>query len=139
MPTGMSPTTTYPNKDYMKPTDDEIVAARSLADALLAFMAAVEVGRAQRHASRTPERSEGSDMALAAQVPGTTKRGQSNAKHKILLKAPEAAEALSISNRTLWDMTAPRGPIPVVRIGTSVRYAIEDLAAAVAALRITND
>jgi len=123
----------------MKPTEDEIIAAQRLADALLAFMTAVEVGRAKRDASRTPARSEGSDMALTAQAPGMTKRGQSNARDRLLLTSREAAEALSISNRTLWEKTAPRGPIPVVRIGTSVRYAMEDIAATVAALKITKD
>jgi len=139
MPIGMGYNAPYPKEDNMKPTDDEIATARRLADALLAFMAAVEIGRAQRHASRTPARSEQSDVALAAQSPGMTKRGQTNAGQRILLTAREAAEALSISSRSLWQMTAPRGPIPVIRIGSSVRYAIEDLAEAVAALRITND
>jgi len=40
-----------------------------------------------------------------------------------------AAETLSISERTLWGLTAPRGPIPVVRIGRSVRYDQRDLIA----------
>ena len=34
----------------------------------------------------------------------------------------EAARLLSISERTLWGLTAPRGPIPAVRLGRSVRY-----------------
>jgi len=41
---------------------------------------------------------------------------------KILLTPREAAEALGISERKLWGLTVPRGPIPVVRIGKSVRY-----------------
>lgn len=39
-----------------------------------------------------------------------------------LLKPQEAAQRLSISERTLWAHTAPRGPIPAVRIGNAVRY-----------------
>ena len=35
----------------------------------------------------------------------------------LLLNAISAARALSLSMRTLWSLTAPRGPIPVVRIG----------------------
>mgnify|MGYP001287929504 CR=1 FL=1 len=47
---------------------------------------------------------------------------------KILLTLREAAEALGISERTLWSMTAPRGPVPVVRIGgRAVRYRVEAL------------
>ena len=40
---------------------------------------------------------------------------------RLLLTTPQAAEALQISPRTLWALTA-RGEIPVVRIGRSVRY-----------------
>ena len=43
----------------------------------------------------------------------------------------EAANALSISTRTLWGKTDPRGPIPSVRIGTRVLYAVSDLKAAI--------
>ena len=46
---------------------------------------------------------------------------------KILLMTPqEAAEALSISPRKLWGMTAS-GEIPHVRIGRCVRYRISSL------------
>lgn len=46
---------------------------------------------------------------------------------KLLLSAREAAAALSICEKTLWSMTQPRGPIPVVRLGRSVRYAPDSL------------
>jgi predicted DNA-binding transcriptional regulator AlpA len=46
---------------------------------------------------------------------------------KLLLDARAAAEALSISARSLWSLTQPRGPIPSVRIGRSVRYDPRDL------------
>ena len=39
----------------------------------------------------------------------------------------EAARLLSISERTLWGLTAPRGPIPAVRLGRSVRYDVAAL------------
>lgn len=45
----------------------------------------------------------------------------------ILMNTREAARALSISERKLWDLTAPRGPIPSVKLGRSVRYRPEDL------------
>lgn len=41
----------------------------------------------------------------------------------------DAARLLSISERTLWSLTVPRGPIPCVRIGRSVRYAVAALEA----------
>jgi excisionase family DNA binding protein len=46
----------------------------------------------------------------------------------LLLTSRQAAEALAISERKLWDL-AKRGDIPVVRIGCSVRYAPADLQA----------
>ena len=46
---------------------------------------------------------------------------------RLLLRLPQAARALAVSQRTLWGLTTPRGPIPCVRIGRSVRYAADDL------------
>ena len=45
---------------------------------------------------------------------------------RLLLTSREAAEALCISERKLWGLTAS-GEIPCVRIGRSVRYDLEDL------------
>lgn len=46
----------------------------------------------------------------------------------LLLTAREAARALSCSERTLWGLTVPRGPIPSIKIGTrGVRYSREAL------------
>lgn len=39
-----------------------------------------------------------------------------------LLTVREAADVLRISTRTLHSQTSPRGTIPCVRIGRSVRY-----------------
>jgi hypothetical protein len=47
----------------------------------------------------------------------------------LLLTPRAAAVTLAVSLRTLWGMTTPRGPIPVVKIGRSVRYAVRDLEA----------
>ena len=48
-------------------------------------------------------------------------------RSKVLLITPqEAAKTLSISPRKLWALSAS-DEIPVVRIGRSVRYAIDDL------------
>lgn len=48
---------------------------------------------------------------------------------RLLLSVREAAKMLAISERTLWSITAPRGPLPCVRIGRSVRYDLRDLRA----------
>ena len=45
----------------------------------------------------------------------------------LLLTPQEAAEALRVSQRTLWSWTAPRGSLPCVKIGRSVRYAATTL------------
>jgi hypothetical protein len=50
----------------------------------------------------------------------------------ILFTPRLAAAVLAISERSLWALTAPRGPIPVVKIGRSVRYSAEALRAWVA-------
>lgn len=47
----------------------------------------------------------------------------------ILLTARDAAKLLSVSERTLFSISAPRGPLPVVKIGRAVRYAVADLQA----------
>lgn len=39
----------------------------------------------------------------------------------------DAAKMLSVSERTLWGLTQPRGPIHAVKIGRLVRYPIESL------------
>jgi len=49
-------------------------------------------------------------------------RGDPAAVLKLLWTVPEAARALSVSPRTLWSLTVPRGPIPAVYLGRSVRY-----------------
>lgn len=42
----------------------------------------------------------------------------------LALRPREAAKALGISARTLWGLTAPRGPIPCVRIGHGKRQTV---------------
>jgi hypothetical protein len=46
---------------------------------------------------------------------------------RLLIPPKDAAAALSLSRRTLWALTAPRGSIPVVRIGRAVRYDLDAL------------
>ena len=46
----------------------------------------------------------------------------------LLLTVKEAAALLAISARTLWSLTAPRGPIRPVRVrGRSIRCAPSEL------------
>ncbi len=41
---------------------------------------------------------------------------------RLLISARDAAKTLSISGRTLWTLTWPRGPIPCVRLRGRVLY-----------------
>lgn len=42
----------------------------------------------------------------------------------LALRPREASKALGISPRTLWGLTAPRGPILCVRIGSGKRQSV---------------
>lgn len=42
----------------------------------------------------------------------------------LALRPREAAKALGISARTLWGLSAPRGPIPCVRVGSGKRQTV---------------
>lgn len=48
---------------------------------------------------------------------------------KILLSKPEAAQVLSISEKKLWSLTQPRGPIKAVRLGGRILYSPQTLRA----------
>jgi hypothetical protein len=54
---------------------------------------------------------------------------------KLTLDSKKAAAALGVSERLLWAWTAPRGPIPCIRLGRRVLYPVADLEAFVAAQR----
>jgi predicted DNA-binding transcriptional regulator AlpA len=63
-------------------------------------------------------------------APGAAPTVPSTALHSALALRPrEAAKALGISERLLWSLTAPRGTIPAVRIGTCVLYPVTGLQA----------
>ena len=48
---------------------------------------------------------------------------------RMLVSAPRTTRALSVCDKTLWSMTAPRGDLPAVRIGRRVLYDINDIQA----------
>jgi hypothetical protein len=53
---------------------------------------------------------------------------------RLLLSKREAAQALGVSERFLFDITEPRGPIPVIRLNgrggaRALRYDVRDLLA----------
>lgn len=50
-------------------------------------------------------------------------------RQRLLLTPREAAQALAVSERTLWAHTYPRGSVPRVHLGWCVRYDAADLRA----------
>ena len=46
---------------------------------------------------------------------------------RILLTTREAAAFLGLSERKVWSLTAPRGPLPAIRISRSIRFSAADL------------
>ena len=62
-----------------------------------------------------------------------------DAPTKLLISARQAAADLSICEKTLWSMTAPRGPIPVVKIGRRRLYDPNDLARFIEERKVKGD
>jgi hypothetical protein len=55
----------------------------------------------------------------------------------LALSPRDAARALSLSEKALWNLTQPRGPLPAAKIGRLVRYDIRDLQAFLDAMKAT--
>ncbi len=62
-----------------------------------------------------------------------TERPTNTGPEPLALRPREAAAALGIGERKLWELTAPRGPIPCAKIGTCVVYPVDALRAWLAA------
>ncbi len=78
------------------------------------------------HSSPAPSAAPGGAAATSApHIVGTP---------PLLLTCQQAADALAISTRTLWELTK-RGEVPCVRLGRAVRYAVQDLSEYVERLR----
>ena len=45
----------------------------------------------------------------------------------LALRPRKAARALSMSEKALWNLTQPRGPIPAAKVGRLVLYDVRDL------------
>ena len=48
---------------------------------------------------------------------------------KLLLSAREAAQAMGVCEKTLWNFSQPRGTIPSLKIGARTMYDPSDLRA----------
>lgn len=114
----------------MNVTPRESQAARALAEALLEFLVAHETAATSRQQSlaraevRTRVDAPPATSSLATKPSAELEVKPTNA---LLVDSKEAARMLSLGARSLWSLTAPRGPIPSVRIGTAVRYSVSSL------------
>ncbi|MBX7135150.1 MAG: helix-turn-helix domain-containing protein [Fimbriimonadaceae bacterium] len=111
-------------------SQSEEYAVRQFAAAMLGFVKAVRtadnarlVGEFRRIATET----HGSEVATLRNQP---------AVKPLLLNVRQAAKSLAISTGTLFNLTAPRGPIPAVKIGARVCYAVLDLEQAIERFRV---
>ena len=57
----------------------------------------------------------------------------------LLVNVEQAARLLSVSPRTLFSCTVPRGTLPVVRIGRACRYALSDLEEYIARQKVSEE
>jgi len=48
---------------------------------------------------------------------------------RLLLSVAETARALNLSRKKLWQITAPRGDLPCIKVGTRVLYPVGDIVA----------
>lgn len=114
----------------MQRTSREAQAARALADALLEFLIEREEAAAARARPRVTDQRPVQQRAVA---PAPTEPAmpartiEPKPPNTLLVDSKEACRLLSLGERNLWSMTAPRGPIPSVRIGRCVRFSVASL------------
>ena len=112
----------------MNATAREAKAASTFVRALLELIDAVEEGRTARHPPSKPPEPVPESVPRRCRCAG--------AEPPPLLTPREAAAYLRVSTGTVFNMSAPRGALPVVRIGASVRYSVQDLDAAIDRMKV---
>ncbi len=116
----------------MQLTEQELTEARRTGEAVVRLIATIQQASESRRSERMMRRGL---VEEGTSVPGSPARFESLPEGRLLVNTREAARMLSVSERTLRAMTAPRGPIPVIRFGRAVRYAVEDMNLALSTLR----
>lgn len=107
----------------MQPTQQQLEEGRRFGEAYVRFLVAMKASEVVPN------------TVPSVRTPIPEKPAASKASQPLLVTPIEAAKLLSVSPRKLWGMTAPRGPLPVVRLGRTVRYSVGDLANALEKLR----
>ena len=77
----------------------------------------------------TPEFEQALQRSLEKVLPVVMSQMATTDPEKMLLSAREAAAAISVCEKSLWSLTAPRGPIISVHAGSRVLYSPADLQA----------
>jgi excisionase family DNA binding protein len=103
----------------MSPTDSLRAAAHQLGEAIVNLIVALDEAANEQRIGGHRERS------VDSQSP--SKRAAVTPSGPQLITAKEAAKRLAVSERHLYRMSAPHGPIPTIRIGASVRWSLEDV------------
>jgi len=110
-----------------RPTPEQAAAAHDLGQAMLRFLLALrpEPPKAEK---QPPSLRPTPEPPRPTQAATPFARGKEvSPVGELMVGTREAARLLSLSERTLWTLTAPRGPIPAVRIGRIVRYPVDAL------------
>jgi hypothetical protein len=115
-------------------TEEETV--RHFAAATLGLLKTVRASDNSRLLAEIRQLADGLPRMTAARPPEHPRTQPSDESKPLLLDAIQAAKSLSISKGTLFNLTAPRGPIPAVKIGTRVCYTLPDLERAIEALKV---
>ena len=113
-------------------TEEE--AVRQFASAMLALLKAVRPVDA--NASILAEFRRIAMDAKGARGLEVSSVPTENVGKPLLLNVRQAAKSLSVSTGTLFNLSAPRGPIPVVKMGARTCYDVRDLEAAIETLKV---
>jgi len=114
-------------------TADE--AARAFTSALINLIAAVHVESA-KNPDLPPAPRQSPVAHLTPQERSIWAMAKGQLPDPALLSSRDAAKFLGCSERHLYTLDAPRGPLPFLRLGTLKRYQIEDLKRMVDALKV---
>ncbi len=120
----------------MEESLSEEEAVRRFVLATLGLLKTLRASDSSRLLAEIGQLTEGLPRVTAARPPEPPRTQASDEARPLLLDARQAAKSLSISKGTLFNLTAPRGPIPAVKIGARVCYAVTDLERAIEKLKV---
>ncbi len=111
-------------------------AVRQFALATIGLLKTLRASDSSRLLAEIRQLTDRMPKVAAARPPQPPRPQDSDEAKPLLLDARQAAKSLSVSKGTLFNLTAPRGPIPAVKIGTRVCYSVTDLERAIETLKV---